>query len=229
MKAICSSHRLSSNWQPRWRLGNRRAPHSGTHPRRRDELIACVGDTWVQQSLGPALWALNILPLYAEAGAQGVNFQNRPYSAQNLIQTSDTHSGWQVQVQPEYYGLLAFAKLTPPGSRLLQVSETPSGFYSWAVRTPHGQTAVVLTNVTASAATVGVQAAGARGAATVDVLRAASGGLRATGGITLGGQTISPHTGQLTGTPVTTTVRSSHGAYDVTVPAASAAILTFAH
>jgi hypothetical protein len=200
-------------------------------PVRVDEMnsITCGGTPKFSNTFGPALWALNILPLYAEAGAQGVNFQNRPYTAQNLVQTSHTQSGWQVQVQPEYYGLLAFAKLTPPGSRLLQVSETPGGLYSWAVRTPKGQRTVVLTNVTASTATVGVQAAGARGAGTVEVLRAASGSLGATGGITLGGQTISTHTGQLTGTPVTTTVHSSHGVYNVTVPAASASIVTFAH
>jgi hypothetical protein len=205
--------------------------HQHSVPLRIDEMnsITCGGTPHFSNTLGPALWALNILPLYAEAGAQGVNFQNRPNTAQNLIQTSQTRSGWQVNVQPEYYGLLAFAKLTPPGSRLLRVSETPGGLYAWAVRTPHGQTSVVLTNVTASAATVGVQAAGVRGAGTVEVLRAASGGLWATGGITLGGQAISTHTGQLSGTPVTKTVHSSDGAYDVAVPAASAAIVTFAH
>jgi Glycosyl hydrolase family 79 C-terminal beta domain len=198
-------------------------------PLRIDEMnsITCGGTPGFSNTLGPALWALNILPLYAEAGAQGVNFQNRPYTAQNLIQTRHTHSGWQVQVQPEYYGLLAFAKLTPPGSRLLQVSQTPGGLFSWAVRTPHGQTTVVLTNVNSNAATVGVHGAGADGTASVQILRAASGGLRATGGITLGGQSISTRTGQLVGTPVTTTVHSSNDAYNVTVPGASAAIVTF--
>jgi hypothetical protein len=172
---------------------------------------------------------LNILPLYAEAGAEGVNFQTRPSTAQNLIQTRDTHTGWSVQVQPEYYGLLAFAQLTPPGSRLLQVSSTPVGLYTWAAWTPRGQTNVVVTNVSAATTTVEVRAAGARGAATVEYLRAVSGGLQSAGRVTLGAQTLSQSTGQLAGTPVTTTVHSSHGAYDVKVPAASAAIITFAH
>jgi hypothetical protein len=206
-----------------------RVAHQHSVPVRVDEMnaITCGGTPGFSNTLGPALWALNILPLYAEAGAQGVNFQDRPYTAQNLIQASQTHSGWQIQVQPEYYGLLAFAKLTPPGSRLLKVSQTPGGMFSWAVRTPRGQTTVVLTNVTAGAATVAVQGAGARGAATVQILRASSGALQATGGITLGGQSISPRTGQLTGTPATTKISSLHGAYNVTVPAASAAIVTF--
>jgi hypothetical protein len=208
-----------------------RVAHQHSVPVRVDEMnsITCGGTPGFSNTLGPALWALNILPLYAEAGAQGVNFQNRPYTAQNLIQTSQAGSGWQIQVQPEYYGLLEFAKLTPPGSRLLKISQTPGGLFSWAVRTPNGKTTVVLTNVNSGAATVGVRGAGARGAATMQILRAASDGLRATGGITLGGQSISAHTGQLAGRPVTAKISSSRGAYNVTVPAASAAIVTFAH
>jgi len=200
-------------------------------PVRVDEInsVTCGGMPGFSDTFGPALWALNILPLYAEAGAEGVNFQTRPSTAQNLIQTRDTHSGWSVQVQPEYYGLMAFAQLTPPGSHLLQASSMPAGLYAWAAWTPRGQTNVVVTNVSAATTTVQIRAAGARGAATVEDLRAMSGGLQSAGRVTLGGQALSQSTGQLTGTPVTTTVHSSHGAYDVKVPAASAAIITFAH
>jgi hypothetical protein len=191
--------------------------------------VTCGGMPGLSNTFGPALWALNILPLYAEAGVSGVNFQTRPSTAQNLIQPLQTKSGWRVDVQPEYYGLLAFARLTPPGSRILQVSETPEGLYSWAVRKPDGQTAVVLTNVTANPASVVLRTAAADGTATVEFLRSASGGLWSTGRVTLGNQTISPRTGQLVGTPITQTVPSSDGSYDVNVPVASAAIVTFAH
>jgi hypothetical protein len=198
-------------------------------PVRVDEMnsVTCGGTFGFSDTFGPALWALNILPLYAEAGAQGVNFQSRPFSAQNLIQTDHTRSGWRVEVQPEYYGLLAFAKLTPPGSRILQVSETPAGLYAWAVRAPGGQRSVVLTNVTSSATTVGIHGVGARGLASVEALRAASGGLHTAGRVTLGGQTISPSTGELTGTAVTQTLASAQGVYDVHVAPASAEIVTF--
>ena len=52
--------------------------------------------------------------------------------------------------------------------------------------------------------------------------------LGATGRVSLGGQSFgsSTTTGQLTGSPSTTTVSVSGGAYKVSVPAASAAILT---
>jgi hypothetical protein len=204
--------------------------HQHAIPVRVDEInsVTCGGMPGFSNTFGPALWALNILPLYAQAGAEGVNFQTRPFTAQNLIQTSDMHSGWKVQTQPEYYGLLAFAQLTPPGSHMLQVSPMPNGLYAWAVRTPRGQTHVVVTNVSGSATTVGIRAAGARGAATVEDLQATSGGLHSTGRITLGGQAISQSTGELTGTPVTTAVHASGGSYQVKIPAASAAIITFA-
>jgi hypothetical protein len=199
-------------------------------PLRVDEMnsVTCGGQNGLTNTFGPALWALNILPLYAEAGAAGVNFQTRAYTAQNLIQPRVTNSGWRVQVQPEYYGLLAFAKLTPPGSHLLQISAMPAGLYAWAVSRPGGSESVVVTNVNDQATTVEIRAAGGHGPATVEALRSASGHLTATGGITLGGQSISTSTGQLSGTPATTTVHSSGGAYYVTVSAASASIVSFA-
>jgi hypothetical protein len=189
--------------------------------------VTCGGSPSFSKTFGPALWALNILPLYSEAGANGVNFQSRPYTAQNLIQTVHTHAGWRVQVQPEYYGLAAFAQLTPPGSKLLRVPAMPSGLLAWAVRTPQGQTHVVVTNVGGGARTVAIKATGARGSATVEALGAKSSSLWASTGVTLGGQTISADTGALRGALVTKSVHSSHGAYGVTVDPASAAILTF--
>jgi Glycosyl hydrolase family 79 C-terminal beta domain len=169
-----------------------------------------------------------VLPLYAADGINGVNFQTRPYTTQNLIQTNDTSAGWRVRVQPEYYGLLAFAKLTPPGSRILKVSTVKSGLYAWAAHTPQGQTNVVITNVGGASTSFAVKAAGASGKATVEALKA-SGGLSASTGVTLGGQTIDPKTGSLTGKLVSTTVSPRKGAYDITVPAASADIVSFQH
>jgi hypothetical protein len=199
-------------------------------PVRVDEMnaITCGGMPFLSSTFGPALWALNILPLYAKSGLAGVNFQTRPFSAQNLMQAVDTASGWQVQIQPEYYGLLAFAQLTPPGSHIVETPPLPGALYDWAVQTPQGQTHVVVTNVGSSTASAAIQAAGSHGPATVEFLRAASNGLNATSHITLGGQAISPSTGELAGAQVTTKVPSTHGAYDVAVPAASAAIVTFA-
>ena len=204
------------------------AHHAGVGVRV-DEMnsVTCGGEPGFTNTFGPALWALNILPLYAEAGANGVNFQTRPYTAQNLIQTNTTHGGWRVDVQPEYYGLLEFARLTPPGTQLLRVSRLPAGLLGWAAKTPQRQTHVVLTNVTDTATTVALSAAHTTGAATVESLSAGAGGLRATTGVTLAGQRLSPISGQLTGTAHDATLHATGGAFDVRVPPASAVIVSF--
>ncbi len=189
--------------------------------------VTCGGQPGFTNTFGPALWALNILPLYAESGINGVNIQSRPYTAQNLIQTNQTAAGWRVTVQPEYYGLMEFAQLTPPGSKMLSVGAMPSGLYAWADRTPQRQTHVVITNVGTAPSTVAIPAAGTNGTASLQTLSAGPGGLAATSGVELGGQRISAQTGALTGTPVSKRVHAASGAYSVTVAPASAAILSF--
>ncbi|MGC9220261.1 MAG: glycosyl hydrolase family 79 C-terminal domain-containing protein [Solirubrobacteraceae bacterium] len=189
--------------------------------------VTCGGLKNFSASFGPALWALNVLPLYEQAGVAGINFQTRPGTAQDLIEPTQTASGWQVQVQPEYYGLLAFAQLAPPGSRLLSVAPlTTAGLFAWAVRNPDHQLHVVVTNTTSNAHSVAVKLAGASGPANVQSLSAGSGGLAAKGGVKLGGGTIDPNTGALTGVQGATTVKPVDGAYKVTVAPDSAAILT---
>ena len=132
----------------------------------------------------------------------------------------------RVSVQPEYYGLLAFADAAPAGSRLLRISDPGlAHFYQFAVRAPDGSERVVLTNVGSAARTVGVTASGTRGTGSLSLLSATS--LSATGGTTLAGQSLSSRTGQLTGAPRLTLVRpNAKGVYAVRVPAHAAAILT---
>ena len=74
-----------------------------------------------------------------------------------------------------------------------------------------------MTNVTSSAERVAIQAAGAKGPAATEALTSPAGSLTATTGVTLGGQTISPQTGQLTGTQVRSQVTPHNGIYDITV------------
>lgn len=197
-------------------------------PIRIDEMnsVTCGGLANYSDSLGPALWALNILPLYEQAGVTGVNFDTVPGTLQDLIQAQHGPNGWNVWVQPEYYGLVAFAQLTPPGSQMLNVSAMPNGMYVWAVKTPSHETHVVVTNVSGTKRVFSVKAAGVTGPATLTRLTA-PGGLSATSGVMLGGQSISNSTGQLSGTPTSTSVNATGGRYSVTVPAGSAAIVSF--
>ncbi|MGH2907921.1 MAG: hypothetical protein ACRDK8_01315, partial [Solirubrobacteraceae bacterium] len=199
-------------------------------PLRVDELngITCGGKAGLSNSFGEALWALNVLPALWSAGVQGVNFQTVDGLLNQVITARRSASGWRVSVEPVYYGLLAFAQAALAGSRLLRISGPGvAHVYRFAVRTPGGSERVVLTNVGSAARTVGVTASGTRGTGSVSLLSARS--LSSTGGTTLAGQRLSPHTGQLTGAPRATRVGPNRrGVYGVRVPAHAAAILTLA-
>lgn len=197
-------------------------------PLRVDELngITCGGKAGLSNSFGEALWALNALPALWRAGVQGVNYQTVDGLLNQVITARHSAAGWRVSVEPVYYGLLAFARAAPAGSRLLNVSQTgPPHVYRFAVRAPDGSERVVLTNVGPGARTLGVRASGMHAGGSLSLLTARS--LTATGGATLGGQTVSSTTGELAGTPRVTRVRpGDHGTYTVRVPAHAAAILT---
>jgi hypothetical protein len=197
-------------------------------PLRVDEIngISCGGEAGLSNSFGEALWALNVLPALWQAGVQGVNFQTIDGNLNQMITAKHSASGWSVSVEPEYYGLLTFAGAAPAGSHLLRISNPGlAHFYQFAVRAPDGSERVVLTNVGSAARTIGVTASGTRGTGSVSLLSAKS--LSATGGTTLAGRSLSPRTGQLTGTPRLTLVRpNARGVYAVRVPAHAAAILT---
>jgi hypothetical protein len=197
-------------------------------PVRVDEFngVSCGGEAGVSNSFGEALWALNMLPALWQAGVQGVNFQTVDGDLNQVIHATHSASGWSVSVQPEYYGLLAFAGAAPAGSQLLRISSLSlPHFYRFAVRAPDGSEQVVLTNVGSVARTIGVTAAGTRGTGALSLLSAKS--LGATGGTTLAGQSLSSRTGQLTGTSRQTLVRpNARAVYAVRVPAHAAAILT---
>ena len=207
-----------------------RAAAARGKPLRVDEIngIPCGGEAGLSNSFGEALWALNVLPALWQAGVQGVNFQTVDGNLNQMITAKHSGSGsaWSVSVQPEYYGLLAFAEAAPAGSHLLRISDPGvAHFYQFAVRAPDRSERVVLTNVGSVARTIGVSASGTHGIGSVSLLSAKS--LSATGGATLGGRRLSSRTGQLTGASRVTLVRpNARGVYAVRVPAHAAAILT---
>ena len=197
-------------------------------PLRVDEIngVPCGGDPGISDSFAEALWALNVLPALWQVGVQGVNFQTVDGNLNQMIAAKHSASGWSVAVEPEYYGLLAFADAAPAGSHLLRISDPGlPHFYQFAVRAPDGSDRIVLTNVGSAARTIGVTASGTSGIGSLSLLRARS--LSATGGTTLAGETLSARTGQLAGTPKLTPVApNANGVYAVRVPAHAAAILT---
>ena len=190
----------------------------------------CLGAPGVSNAFAEALWALNALPALWRAGVQGVNIQRgqsgRFPNYNKFILARHSAAGWRISVEPEYYGLLAFADVAPAGAHLLRTSDPGlAHLYQFAVRAPDGTERVVLTNVGAEARTIGVSVSRRHGTGSVSTLEAPS--LSATAGTTLDGQAISPVTGRLAGPPHPTRVTpNAGGVYAVPVPAHAAAILT---
>jgi hypothetical protein len=110
-------------------------------PLRVDEIngIPCGGEAGLSNSLGEARWALNVLPALWQAGVQGVNFQTVDSNLNQVIAARVSASGWRISVQPEYYGLLAFAEAAPAGSHLLRINDSGlAHLHQFAIRAPDG-------------------------------------------------------------------------------------------
>jgi hypothetical protein len=164
----------------------------------------------------------------ARTGVTGVNIHTVPGTVNEILGPDDTGGAQRIRVHPEYYGMMMFAQAAPAGSHLLQLgTATPPDVKVWATRAPDGVIHVVVINKgLAASRSLRLRIAGARGAAAVEQLRAPS--VHSTGGVTIGGQTFGAETatGVLAGPAAHRTVTSSGGAYSITVPAASATMLT---
>jgi len=134
-------------------------------------------------------------------------------------------------VHPLYYGALLFARGAPAGSRLIRVSfDGPPTLHAWATAGPGFVRRVIILNDSLIAgANVLVRALhGALAGGPARLQRLSGPSASATGGIRLGGRTFGAATG--TGhllSPVADWVTARRGSYRLTVPAASAALLTF--
>ena len=187
--------------------------------------VSCGGQKGLSQAFAPALWALEVLPLIEQTGAVGVNFHTVPDTNNALISATETGGHWQVTVEPEFYGLIAFAQAAPTGSSFLRISApSVSGVDAWATRGPGAQTHVVLVNTSTTARSIHLKVAGASGPAALTRLQAS--GLSATGGVTLAGTSLSPSTGALSGTVNATQVAPAAGGYPIELPPATATILS---
>ena len=216
-------------------LASRVAPlaavaHRHHVPMRIDEInsVSCGGERGVSDTYATALWSLDTLFALARAGIDGVNIHTPPRSINQMFTVSEVNGTWEVYVHPNYYGLMMFAQATPPGSRLLSISGSGgAGLPTWAtIGADRTRRVVAINKNTASSRIVEVRVPAGAGSATLALMRAPA--ITAKTGITIGGQGFGAQTstGELAGTPQTTTLKPSKGLYRFTLPAASAALLT---
>ena len=208
-----------------------RASHARHTPVRIDEMntIGCGSDRAVGESFASALWALDAVFDMARVGVDGVNISSFPGATYELFTFSQAEGRWHAVVEPEYYGLLMFAQAAPVGSRLLDVSTTPSnrGLAAYATRGPDRTIRIVVINEGAATRVIRVRVPAGSGAGTgaLELLTAPS--IRSSSGATLGGQSFgATSTGLLAGAPKTYPIAPANREYVVRVPAATAAMLT---
>jgi hypothetical protein len=176
-----------------------------------------------------SLWALDAVFQMARVGVDGVNLHTYPGATYALFSFTHRNGGWSGFVAPEYYGLQMFAQAAPAGTRLLDVSGALGKVRPWATREANGTVHVVLINeYTTQSRTVSVRIPGIHGTATLTRLLGT--GISARTGVTLGGQTYgsATTTGTLSGHSALVQVRKTGSGYVVTLPRASAAMLTIA-
>jgi len=203
--------------------------HARGLPLRIDELntVSCGADRAVSVTFAAALWALDALFEMARVGVDGVNIHTFPGAGYELFNFSRVHGKWQASVAPEYYGLLMFAQAVPPGSRLLRISSRHArSLKLWATRAPDGRIRVVLINKDTSRPLDVALRVPSAGIGTLERLRAPR--LAASANVTIGGQSFASRSdrGLLPDPPQTNLLKPADGSFVVSMPAASAALLT---
>lgn len=201
--------------------------HSRGIPLRIDEInsASCGGAKGISDVFASALWALDAMFELARVGVDGINFHTSPRSPYELFPFTRSGRKWSAFVRPAYYGLLMFSEAFPPGARMLPVSGSDL-VKAWATQAPDGTRRLVLINKDVSSAHSVLVGTGTN-RASVEWLTAPS--ATATSGVTLGGRSFGERTttGDLPGQPQRDQLYSGLGQYPVTLPAASAALLTF--
>jgi hypothetical protein len=189
--------------------------------------VSCHGQGGVSDTFASALWVLNTMFSLARVGVDGVAIHTFPNASYQLFSFRQASGQWLASVKPEYYGLLMFAKAAPPGSRLERVSGPHGPLHAWATVAPDGTRRVVVINEdSARGQEVALKPPQKAGIANLAWLLAP--GASATTGVTLDGQSFGAETAtaRLAGRSGRAAVISANGGYVLTLPSASAVMLT---
>jgi hypothetical protein len=192
--------------------------------------ISCNGRAGISDTMASALWVMDALFSMARSGIDGVNLHTFPGTVNGLFDFTDK-GAWRGTVHPLYYGALMFARAAPPGSQLLHISTgSQAQVRSWATRGRDGHVRVLLINDSLqSSAQAVVQAPIGYGRKPAALERLLARSAYARSGITLGGRSFGVTSTGVLAPPKPLTVSPHDGAYAVSLPASSAALLTLTH
>jgi len=211
-------------------------PQVGPIPYRISEMnsVSGGGQAGISNTFQSALWLIETAFNEAAAGMAGYNFHTGQYTAYNLWeftaspQTVNGITARQLMtVNAPYYGMLVTAQLMGNGAKLLSTtSAVPNPLaVTWATLQADGKVHAVLINKSETAAETFAVTVPGFASATARLLTAPS--YTSTAGITLGGQTFDGSTnGLIQGAVVKFPVQAKSGVFTVTVPIASAVIVT---
>jgi hypothetical protein len=193
-------------------------------PFRLAETNSCygAGKPGVSDTFASALWAADLMYQLAAAGSVGINFHtggNAPYTP--IAGSLD--KGFSAR--PIYHGMLLFAQ-AGAGSLVESSLDTPADaplLTAYAVRGEKGALKTVVLNKN-DKQPVELTIDPGEHRSHAGVLRLAAPSIASTTGTTLGGSEVEAN-GNWEGNQET--VRSVHGRYVITLPAASGALITF--
>jgi hypothetical protein len=184
------------------------------------------GQPGVSDTLGAALWGLELMFTAAAAGAAGVNFHagvhNHRSDADKAYTPIARDRDGRYRAQPLYYGMLMFAQAARGALVPVQLDADTSDLKAFAVRGGDSGLRVCLIN-TGLARGVRVDINPGRRFANASVMRLIGPAADATTGITLGGASIDGFGRWAPGTEV---LHSAACVDAVDVPAASAALVS---
>ena len=202
--------------------------------------VVCEGQAGVSNVFAAALWEIDDQLVMARDGVTGDYMHGtveecgsaKPlymYYTPLCAPTATDATEGLLAAQPEYYGLAAVRDVGT-GQFLNLSNPVWADVRAYAVEHTNGTMTVVLDDVdnpsTTGSTTVQLDLGASFSHASQTALTA-SGGLTATSGITLGGQTV--QSGGTLAAPITTSWAVSGDTATVTVPAGSAQIITFSN
>jgi hypothetical protein len=150
------------------------------------------GQPGVSDTLGAALWGLELMFQAAAAGAAGVNFHGGDHNrraSDDKAYTPIARSGDRYRATPLYYSMLMFAQAARGALVPAHLAPGTSGLKAFAVRAPGGTLRVCLINQNITHDERLAIDPGRKFAA-ASMLRLAGPAIDATAGVTLGGASV---------------------------------------